>query len=678
MSDDTKQSRIFPGDDDEELLKKNRINAISPVGKKFPGIKKPIIIVSVIGVTAIIAVLILIKFFYNTPKPFTLEKKPENIPFDNVRKSSAGKSDNIHIKRGMESYTKGYLNDAVSEFNEVVESDSQESDKAIALTYLGIISDDRGNHDKAIDFYNRALKYEKNSIEIYKNLSLSHRYKKDYDRSVEYAEKSLSIDPKDVNSMLLLGNIYYEMGKYKEAIRIYGKALEINPDNPSIFFNMGSALLKTGDEFSAIEYFKKAGTSDRIGEIAHRAYSRLGVLYTERHDYLIAEKFLELALAIRPQDAVNNYNLGIAYLKMKKTDKALEMFENAEKLGEKDSQVQENVGEAYLSMNQYEKSLGIYNRLLATSKRNIKILSRIGEIYYKKGDLDKAYESYRKITEVEPATENARIAYLNMGNIMDDAQMFEDAIRAYQKALAISPKDSAALHNIGIAYRHAGKPELAIQSWKESSSLDDKSPNATIAIGDYYYEKGFYDLAEKEYQNILARFPNQQDVHFKIATIYYKRNSLEYALDAYRRVLGINDNNDLARKSYVNMAIISIKLKTDEETMKEAVNMLNRALLIKPGDPDALLTMGLILSAKEMHDQAVDAFYQALKNSNDSKLIAEIYNNIGKTYYKKKLYKKAMQAFTRGIDEDPSNEQMRMNRKSAMQAYESELGKERQ
>ena len=79
---------------------------------------------------------------------------------------------------------------------------------------------------------------------------------------------------------------------------------------------------------------------------------------------------------------------------------------------------------------------------------------------------------------LEPATENARVAYLNMGNILDDAQRYEEAIEAYQKALSISPKDDAAYYNLGIAYKHAGKPELAITAWKKAAELDpnDRAP----------------------------------------------------------------------------------------------------------------------------------------------------------------------------------------------------------
>jgi len=642
--------------------------------KKFD--KVPLIIVSIVAAFLIIGVLVLTQFVYKKPSTFTSSKSDTASLFDGDRSTDNLASDNPGIKRGKESYSRGYLTDAISEFNAVVESDAPDRDKAIALTYLGMISDDKGDFDKAVDFYTRALSYDKKNPDIYKNLSMTYRHKKDFDKALETAEKSASINPEDTESKILLGNIYFETGKYDEAVAAYRDVLEKSPDNARVLYNMGSALMQKGDEFAAMEYFKKAGAADRIGEVAHKAYSRLGVIYTERKDFAEAEKYLKEAAAIRPGDALNHYNLGIAYLRQKKNAEAMEELSKAESLGENDAAMLEGIGEAYFSMKNYDKSLELYNRVRKTNERNVKILSRIAEIHYEKGDLDNAYELYRKITVLEPATENARVAYLNMGNIMDDAQRFDDAIEAYQKALAISPKDDAAFYNLGIAYKHAGKPELAITAWRKASELDAGDPAPLVAIADYYYERGHYDLAETEYRKIAGRWPQIQEPHFKMGTMYYKRGNYDYAMNAYNKVIEIDPRSVLGRKALINKAILVSKDAKNPESLENSMNLVRKALVMEPEDKDALFALGIIYMKKEMYDNAMDTFYQVVKGSNEPKMTADAYNNIGKCHFKKRQYKKALQAFTRGIDEDPSNEEIRMNRKAASQAYEAEIGRD--
>ncbi len=672
-----------PGDlnGGDDQLEKNRIHTIEvaqdetahapsrPVNYKIP-----LIILASIAAVLVLTVVIVTRFY---TKPNIRASKDGPMPFDTIERDMNLQSDNIHIKRGRESHSRGYLNDAVNEFNEVVESDASDSDKAIALTYLGIISDEKGEHDRAIDYYGRAQKYNKLNSDIYKNLSLAYRHKKDFGRAEENARRSISLNDRDIASRILLGNIYYEQGKYDEAAKQYREALDKAPENGALLFNLATALMKRGDEMSAMDYFKRAGAADRIGDVAYRAYGQLGAMYIDRMAFDEAEKYLKMAVSVRPADATNHYNLGIAYLRQNKREEAVAELRKAEELGEQNAALMQNLGEAYVSLKDYDRGLAVFGKLRGMNSRNTKILSRLGEIYYEKGEMDSAYESFKRITELEPTTENARIAYLNMGNILDDTERYEEAIEAYQKALSISPKDDEALYNLGVTYKHAGKPELAIAAWRKASNLDTKDPKPLLAIADYYYEKKLYDLAEKEYRNVAGRWPSSQEAHFKMATIGYKKNQFDYAFRAYEKVIQIDGKSDMARKAYVNQALIIAKNKSDDTSLESAVRMVQKAFMIKPEDTEALFALGVIYSKRGMYDRSIDTFYQVVKSSRDAKFVAEAYNNIGKAYYKKKEFKKALQSFSRGVDEDPSNEEIRINRKTAMQAYERQMDEDR-
>lgn len=665
--------------EDDRLLEKNRISGIEPdSGEKKHFDKKPVIILASVAAALLAVVLILTQFVFKKPAGFKPGPGGDTAaPFEDLKRSTdALQSDNPNILRGKESYARGYMADAITAFNEVVESGAPDKDKAIALTYLGMISDDRRDYDRAIEYLNRARTYDNKNPDIYKNLAIAYRHRKDFDKALENAEKSASLNADDTVAKKILGDVYYDSGKFDEAIGQYREILDKTPDNAGVLYNMGSAQLARGDEFAAMEYFKKAGAADKIGEVAHRAYSRLGTILLERKNFTEAEAYLKQAAAIRPGDAVNHYNLGIAYLRQNKNAEAMEELTKAESLGEGNAAVMEKIGEEFYNAKNYDRSLDIFNRLRKSNERNVKILSRIADIYYQKGELDSAYEAYRRITAIEPATENARMAYVNMGIIMDDAQRFDEAIDAYEKALAISPRDAATHYNMGIAYKHAGKPELAIRSWKQAAEIDTKDPKPLVAMADYYYERGYYDLAEMEYQKVIGRWPNIPDPHFKMGTMYYKRGNYDYAINAFNRVIQLDENSDLARKAMINKAMLMTKTARGEESLEKSVNLARKALLLKPGDGQALLALGIIYMKQEKYDTAMETLFQAVKGSNDGKLVGDAYNNIGKCYFKKKQYKKALQAFTRGVEEDPSNEEIRMNRRTATQAYEAELGKE--
>ncbi len=674
---------------DDDFLETNRINGIkeNEENTQKNSSTKSIIILSAIAISLIFSVLLITYLIKPEKFSFLNKDKTQNHngqkdpidsskPIESVDHDLSTTSDNIHLKKGIQSYSKGYISDAISEFNEVVDGNSKDIEKAMALMYLGIISDEKKLYDDAISLYNRALMYNSRDFRVLKNLAIAYRHKKDYINAIKSSEKSLSINPDNINTRILLGNIYYEQNNNRKAIKEYQKILEIEPKNGQVLYNLASALFKEGDEFSAIEYFKKAASSDRIGEVAHRSYSRLGTIFTERKQYDLAEKYLKNTISIRPKNSVNNYNLGVVYIHKKNKVKALESLKIAENLDLKDGNLIENLAESYYSLKSYDESIKNYRKLLEKNNLNIKALSRIAEIHYSNGDLDQAYKTYKKITVLQPATENSRVAFLNMGNILDDAQKFDESAKAYKKALIINSKDVDAHFNLGVVYSHADRPELAIASWRQASKIDPKDNRSLLAIASYYYNKGIYDKAEKEYQKIISRWPNLQKAHFNLGSIYYKRNRNDYALNSFNKALKIDQTSDTARRSLINIALINSNKSTDVKVLEKSILNVQKALLIKPGDPESLFAMGTIYSKKEMNDIAIEKFYQVIKSTRDENLLSDTYGNIGKCYYKLGKYKKAMQSFTRGIEYNPRNEELRINRKVARQAFETKLSQE--
>ncbi|MFW5770664.1 MAG: tetratricopeptide repeat protein [Spirochaetota bacterium] len=654
-----------------EGVKTNRFN-ISGTGKKK---LHPAIIPAIVAAVAV-AALIVVTLVYREPPSFLSSSRVSKddlfLSKGDTREAPGKEFSNPRLRQGIQSYEKKFYRDAIAEFTGVVQSDAPDKEKAIALTYMGMIYDEQGDTAKAIESYTRALKYNSESGSALKNLAIAHRHRGDYSKALGAIDEALEQYPDTFDYLLLKGNILYEMDNYEKAVQAYRMAIDAENSSPSAHYNMALALQKSGDEVSAIDYLKKAGSIDQSGNIASMAYGRLGTIFTKRGDYQLAEKYLSMAAKIDPAEPLFHYNLGITYLKQDNPQKALESFHKAEALGVKDENLLENLGEAYASLQQYDKSLEVYERLKPLQENNVRILSRIAELYYRKGELDRAYDYYKKITTLEPASENARIAYLNMGNILDDQQQFRDAIDAYQKALSIDPKDDTALYNLGIAYDHAGIPEKAVETWNRAASLNPDKPGPLLAIANMYYEGGHYNQAMDEYVRILRRWPNIQEAQFKLGTIYYRKNQPDYAIDAFNRVIEIQGDNELARKAYINKGVILANRETDE-SLDQARQSIQKALLIKPGDPQALLSMGTILMQKNMYDDAIELFHQALQATNDETLMAESYHNLGKCHYKKENYKKSLQFFTQSLELDPSREDTRINRKVTMEAYEKEL-----
>jgi cytochrome c-type biogenesis protein CcmH/NrfG len=64
-------------------------------------------------------------------------------------------------------------------------------------------------------------------------------------------------NPKDVDSRVELGNIYYDAGRYVEATGWYSQALALNPNDTNVRTDLATSYFYTGDTTKAIEEGRK-------------------------------------------------------------------------------------------------------------------------------------------------------------------------------------------------------------------------------------------------------------------------------------------------------------------------------------------------------------------------------------------------------------------------------------
>jgi cytochrome c-type biogenesis protein CcmH/NrfG len=74
---------------------------------------------------------------------------------------------------------------------------------------------------------------------------------------------------------------------------------------------------------------------------------------------------------------------------------------------------------------------------------------------------------------VEQAPQNAALV-TNLANKYYDAGRYDDAIRYYQKALALDPGNISVLTDLGTAHFYAGRPDEAIGFYNRSLALDPR------------------------------------------------------------------------------------------------------------------------------------------------------------------------------------------------------------
>jgi len=103
-------------------------------------------------------------------------------------------------------------------------------------------------------------------------------------------------------------------------------------------------------------------------------------------------------------------------------------------------------------------------------------------------------------------------AWINLGNVLMDAQRFSEAIDAYEHALTLDPKNVSVRVDLGTCYRGIGKFDKAVEEYRKALKIDSNFPNAHRNLGvvlsnDLHENK----QAVQEFQKYIELQPNAPD-----------------------------------------------------------------------------------------------------------------------------------------------------------------------
>ncbi|MCJ7538111.1 MAG: tetratricopeptide repeat protein [Desulfobacterales bacterium] len=128
----------------------------------------------------------------------------------------------------------------------------------MAHNNMGIALEKKGQTEKAIQHYQKALQIDPGFAHTYNNLGNAlFSLGKTREAETHYFE-ALRLDPMHANAHYNLGNIFQAQGRLDVAIDYYLKALQIDPFFAKAHNNLGGALIKQGRTMEAMRHFYEA------------------------------------------------------------------------------------------------------------------------------------------------------------------------------------------------------------------------------------------------------------------------------------------------------------------------------------------------------------------------------------------------------------------------------------
>lgn len=173
-------------------------------------------------------------------------------------------------------------------------------DKARGYNNLGMAFFGKGQYEKALEMYERAIVLNSSYWEYYINRGYTYEEMGQRDKAMEDFDKSIALNPRSYKAYANKGMIYGKTGLFNKAIEQFSKAIDINPDSALSYGNRGLAYSFIGDYDKALQDLNKAIELDNNDA---GAYGTRGNLYLKSGNNELAASDFEKACDLRDERA---------------------------------------------------------------------------------------------------------------------------------------------------------------------------------------------------------------------------------------------------------------------------------------------------------------------------------------------------------------------------------------
>lgn len=120
----------------------------------------------------------------------------------------------------------------------------------------------------------------------------------DVQKQIDTLQSILKDDPKNLNALIQMGNLYFDADQFNQALETYSKVLQIEPKNADVRTDLGIMYRKKGDYDRAIAEFKRA--AEMAPKHVNSRYNLGIVLLHDKGDIKGAIKAWEDFLRVEP------------------------------------------------------------------------------------------------------------------------------------------------------------------------------------------------------------------------------------------------------------------------------------------------------------------------------------------------------------------------------------------
>ncbi len=315
-----------------------------------------------------------------------------------------------------------------------------DSEQSLALAERARTAVSGGDHQMAATLFVRAYEACPRNRTFLLDASESYIKLRKYKDAVARAEQYVKGDPASVEGLMTLGNALMIAQRWDDAKPVFERARKLEPDNVRLL------LLEANNFYLLAEDGK-------------------------------AEQDLLRVMEMDPNNTKAPYMLGRIYYMDNRGDYALAQFLRVLRLDKKNYKAWDNLGLCYDAMGETEKAIGAYLQAIKLVEKDHPeydwVYANLADLLLRKNDFEKAYHAASMAAKRNPY--RSRNFFLG-GKALMKLKRPEDAVKWFERSVALDPDFPDPLYALGQAYMKTGQKKKAIATLKKFRVVKAKAP----------------------------------------------------------------------------------------------------------------------------------------------------------------------------------------------------------